>query len=160
MSGSPPPRLLADTMLGRLARWLRALGFDVAYDSRLDDAALVEKAVAEGRVLLTRDRRLVLRRRRTGDFLLIASESLEEQVRQVICELDLSVEPERLFGRCLRCNAPLQAASGDAVRGAVPEFVARTQRRFRRCPDCGRIFWAASHVARMRRRLEAMGLLG
>ena len=78
-----PPKLIADAMLGALARWLRALDLDVAYEPDIDDAELVEKAVAEDRVILTRDRRLT-ERRLARNHLLIRSEVVEEQVRQVL----------------------------------------------------------------------------
>ncbi len=90
-------------MLGSLARWLRVLGYDVSYDSQLDDAALVEQAIREERIILTRDRRLV-ERRKAHNHLLIQSERLEEQLFQVFGEHGDAIDPERLFGRCLRCN--------------------------------------------------------
>ncbi|HJX29696.1 MAG TPA: Mut7-C RNAse domain-containing protein, partial [Thermoanaerobaculia bacterium] len=98
-----PPKLFADAMLGALARWLRALDLDVTYDPSLDDPALVERAVAEGRTILTRDRRLT-ERRRARNHILIASDDVAEQVRQVVATLGIAPEPGRLLGRCLRCN--------------------------------------------------------
>lgn len=150
-------KLIADAMLGALARWLRVLDFDVAYDPELDDAALVARAVAEGRTILTRDRRLVLRRQ-ARNHLLIASERVDEQVRQVLGDLGLQPRPERLFRRCLRCNTPTEPLAAEEARRRVPPYVARTQQRFCRCPGCGRIYWGATHVRRMRRRLARMGV--
>ncbi len=144
-------------MLGSLARWLRVLGFDVHYDPRLDDAGLVERAAAEERMILTRDTRLI-RRRRARHHLLVRSEAVEEQLRQVLDELGLELMPDRLLGRCLRCNEPLVELSAEAARDQVPPYVALTQKRFRRCPACHRIYWRATHVERMHRRLQAMGL--
>ncbi|MFP3939677.1 MAG: Mut7-C RNAse domain-containing protein [Thermoanaerobaculia bacterium] len=152
-----PPRMIADAMLGGLARWLRVLGLDTAYDPELDDPDLVDRAVAEDRVILTRDRRLV-ERRRAWNHLLVRSEVVDEQVAQVLDELEIEPQPERLFTRCLRCNTPLEPlARHEAVR-EVPPYVARTQARFRRCPACGRIYWRATHADRMRRRLRRMGI--
>lgn len=152
-----PARLLADVMLGSLARWLRILGIDTVYDRHARDAELVERAVAEGRTLLTRDRRLV-QRRRARDHVLIRSDRLDEQIGQVVEELGLELDPRRTFGRCVRCNEPLARLPPEAARPRVPPYVARTQREFRRCPACGRIYWAATHVERMRERLRRMGL--
>jgi len=152
-------RLLADAMLGALARWLRILGVDTAYDPSLDDAEIAAQAVAEERTVLTRDRRLVLRRVLRERHLLIASEVVEEQVRQVVTELSLAPRPEDLFSRCLRCNVRLEEVPAVEARRRVPPYVARTQDHYRRCPSCRRIFWPASHVHRMRRRLEGMGVL-
>lgn len=151
------PRLIADAMLGGLARWLRVLGLDTAHDPSLDDPELVDRAVGEDRVILTRDRRLVLRKR-ARNHLLIRSEVVDEQVGQVLGDLRIRPAAEDLFSRCLRCNAPLEPISPDEAAAEVPPYVARTQERFRRCPSCGRIYWRATHAHRMRRRLRKMGV--
>lgn len=148
-----PPKLLADAMLGALARWLRALDLDVAYDPSLDDPELVEQAVNEGRVILTRDRRLT-ERRLARNNLLIRSDRVEEQVRQVLDAFGIDPEPGRLFRRCLRCNESLAIIDAEEARARVPPFVARTQVEFRTCPSCGRIYWRGTHVGRMVRWLE------
>ena len=123
-------------MLGALARWLRALDVDVLYDPALDDPELVERAVAEGRTILTRDRRLT-ERRLARNHLLIRSDDVAEQLRQVLGELDLHPDPHRLLGRCLRCNVPLEPIDPGTARARVPPWVARTQQEFRTCPVCG-----------------------
>jgi len=152
-----PPRLIADAMLGALARWLRVLDFDVAYDPALDDPELVALAVAEGRTILTRDRRLV-ERRLARDHLLIRSVQVEEQVRQVLEELGVRPDPDRLLRRCLRCNQPLEPIAAEEARAQVPPYVARPQDEFRVCPECGRLYWRGTHVSRMSRWLERVGL--
>jgi uncharacterized protein with PIN domain len=151
------PAFFADAMLGGLTRWLRVLGVDTAYDPALDDPELVARAVAEDRVILTRDVKL-LERRAASNHLLVASHRLDEQVRQVIEVFEIPTRPERLFSRCLRCNVPLEPMATEEAHRLVPPFVARTQTRFRRCPGCERIFWASSHVRRMRQRLGEMGI--
>jgi uncharacterized protein with PIN domain len=145
-------------MLGGLARWLRVLGLDVAYEPHLDDAGLVALAVREGRLLLTRDRKLVQRRLLRGRHLLVESEHLKEQLRQVLAMPGARPRAERLLGRCLRCNVPLVPLDRAVARERVPPYVARTQERFRGCPLCGRVYWPATHVSRMRERLAAMGV--
>ena len=152
-----PPKLFADAMLGALARWLRALDLDVAYDPSLDDPALVDFSVAEGRTILTRDRRLT-ERRLARNHILIASDDVAEQVRQVLEALRVQPDPGRRLGRCLRCNQPLRGIDPEEARGRVPPWVARTQEEFRTCPECGRIYWPGTHASRMRERLEGMGL--
>jgi uncharacterized protein with PIN domain len=142
-------------MLGALARWLRALGVDVIYDPALDDPELVARAVAEGRTILTRDRRLT-ERRLARNHLLIRSDVVAEQLRQVLAELDLHPDPHRLLGRCLRCNSPLEPIDAEQARARVPPWVARTQSEFRACPACGRVYWRGTHVRRMLKRLEEM----
>lgn len=157
-----PAKFLADAMLGALARWLRVLDLDTSYDPAIDDPELVEIALEEERILLTRDRKLVERKALRGRHLLIASEVVDEQVVQVLDHLSETQSwepgPERLFRRCLRCNEALEELPLEEARRFVAPFVARTQKRFRRCPCCERIFWASSHTRRMRQRLERMGV--
>ncbi len=151
------PRFLADAMLGSLARWLRVLGFDTFYDPGLEDAELVARAVADERIILTRDRRLV-ERRDAHRHLLLRSERLEGQLREVVAGCGLRLRDDRLFGRCLRCNGRLLPIPVAAVRGRVPAHVAATRERFRECVRCRRVYWRASHVRRMLERLDAFGL--
>ena len=153
----PAPRFLVDAMLGSLARWLRILGFDAAYDPALDDPELVELALTEGRILLTRDRRLVMRKR-ARRYVLIERDGVETQLGQVLGELGIEVDPRGVWGRCLRCNEALETADTAWARARVPPFVARTQSRFRRCPGCERIYWRATHVEAMTDRLRSMGI--
>jgi hypothetical protein len=142
------PAFLVERHLGRLARWLRLLGYD---------AALVERppaVVPPGRVLLTRRRRLCGRR----GVVWVAADRLEDQLRQVITELGLRPSPARRFSRCLDCNRPVEPASREEVAGLVPDYVLHTAERFTRCPACGRVFWPGSHGRRAAARLA--GILG
>ena len=143
-------------MLGALARWLRILDVDVAFDPELDDAELVDRAVAEDRVILTRDRRLTHRRLARDRHLLIRSEVVDEQVRQVLDDLGIAPDPQRFLGRCLQCNLPLKPMDASEAHARVPPWVARTHDEYRACPGCGRIYWKGTHAERMRRRLEGM----
>lgn len=154
--GAPPgpPRFIADCMLGKLARWLRIVGYDAAYENRISDEDLIARARREGRVLLTRDTRLV-KRRALPPNILIGSEVAEIQLRQVLEELDLRVRTDGLLSRCIVCNREAVPISRREAHGEVPPYVHRTQRRFSRCPDCRRIYWRATHVEDM---LERLGL--
>jgi uncharacterized protein with PIN domain len=108
-------------------------------------------------VILTRDRRLV-QRRLARNHLLILSDVVDEQVRQVLEELEIRPDPGRLLGRCLRCNLATEPIPADEARARVPPWIARTQEEYRICPACGRIYWPGTHVERMKRRLERMGI--
>jgi len=149
MSESDKPRdevrLLADAMLGRLAKWLRLLGYDTAYNPAWDDAAIVRLARAEGRVILTRDR--ALSQRRGVRALFLTSDRLEEQMAQIMEELKLP--PAEAGSRCSICNAPLEPIAKSEVEGRVPPYVFRTQEVFHHCPQCHRIYWPGGHWARM-----------
>ncbi len=145
-------KLLLDGMLGRLAKWLRILGYDAAYFPDLDDNQLVRLARAEGRILLTCDRELTRRRGLTS--LLVESDELEEQIQQVISELHL--ETEQPFSRCPICNTPLQEVEKPSVKEHVPSYVFRTQEHFSLCPKCDRIYWQGTHWAKMREEMVRM----
>jgi uncharacterized protein with PIN domain len=147
-----PLRFFADAMLGRLARWLRVLGFDTAYQPHIDDAQLVQRAVEEGRVVLTRDRAL-REEWRVSDLYLVEAEGSFEQVREVVRAFSLA-DAVRLFSRCNRCNTGLTKIAREEVRARVPERVFARQHEFRRCPSCGRVYWDGSHTDRMRRAVE------
>src|SRR5262245_45253473 len=139
-------------MLGTLAKWLILLGHDVAYFPRIEDVELVRIARTERRVILTCDRRLV-QRRDARDHILIASQDLTEQIRQVLRERGLRLRKDRLFRRCVKCNRATRQVPRASIRSEVPPFVYRTRRRVTRCPGCRRVFWRATHVDRMLRSL-------
>jgi uncharacterized protein with PIN domain len=147
-------RFFADAMLGRLARWLRILGFDCAYESAIADEELVRRAASEERVILSRDRALPEEWRISG-IRLLDSEELAEQIREVVRAFDLG-GAVRLFSRCNECNEPLRAAPKAAVAGRVPARILATQETFRECPACRRVYWEGSHAERMRRVVDAV----
>ena len=148
-----PPRFLADAMLGRLARWLRVLGFDTSYDPALDDTTLVRLADAEDRILLTRDRHL-LRELRPRHALEITREQPLDQVAAVVEQLELR-PPRELFTRCMMCNTPLDDLSAEDAAALLPPDARQLGGPMRRCPQCKRVYWAGSHVRRMTRALAA-----
>jgi uncharacterized protein with PIN domain len=150
---SPPKRLLADAMLGRLARWLRLMGYDTAYDNAAEDDELARRSRAEDRVLLTRDRELA---NRVGlRTLLIESEELEEQIAQV--RDAIGAAPVPTLSRCSVCNEPLEEVGREEAAGSVPPYVLRAHAGFRRCPRCKRIYWKGSHVEGMERQVDSFG---
>jgi uncharacterized protein with PIN domain len=138
-------KLLADAMLGRLAKWLRILGYDTAYSADTDDFAVLRLARAEERLILTRDQDLA--ERRGVRTLLIASESLEDQLREV--RAAIGPPPEPSFSRCPECNGMLVKAPPELVAERVPPFVRRTQQQFALCEGCGRVYWQGTHWERM-----------
>lgn len=149
------PRFLADSMVGKLARLLRLLGYDARYERQMSDSRLVEVAGREDRWLLTRDRRLV-RRRACRRYVLVDGDEPWEQLEQVVEALRLPVRDEDCFTRCLECNRELRQADREEVEGEVPDYVHGQHRRFARCPGCGRIYWQGTHVEGMQRRLQEL----
>lgn len=149
-----PPRFIADAMLGKLTKWLRILGYDVTYERKIEDAVLIEHAQAENRLILTRDTHLLHRRWfPLVTFILIEHDHLPQQLRQIVGELKLSIK-NRLFTRCVECNAPLLLMSRDDVHGIVPDYVYQTQFQFSQCPQCRRIYWPGTHWERTQERLQ------
>jgi uncharacterized protein with PIN domain len=158
-SGDGPPPLVADAMLGRLARWLRALGLDVHPDPPIADGEIARLADREGRLLLTRDRRLC-EGKGSARCRLVRARRPAGQLRELAPDLGLfdSGWRGRLFTRCMVCNACLHQAPWGTVAESLPPDV-RTDPRVRsagvqRCPSCGRVYWEGSHTRRMRRWLE------
>ncbi len=146
-------KLLCDQMLGSLARWLRFMGYDTAYPSAMGDTELIANAVAEDRVLLTRDKELA---GRCPGAVLIRSDVLERQVREVATFLGLRlVDP---LSRCSVCNVKIEPVSSEQVRDVVPEGVLSRHEAFWRCPQCGRVYWQGSHWDRMVERLGRLDL--
>lgn len=140
-------------MLGRLVTWLRILGCDVVYNPRMEDEALIQRALAEDRILLTRDRRLAVRRAIRERVFLVEPDRYPEQLRQVVEHF--RIDPEAGFlTRCVRCNEPLRPVEKAQVRARVPSYVYQTQETFATCPACGRLYWEATHCDHMRAHLR------
>ncbi len=140
-------------MLARLARWLRLMGADVIMDPEVGGAAMLKRARAENRILLTRDSRL----RTARDVLFLESNGFREQIRAVLARFPF--DPlRRALSRCSRCNAELCRVGRDAVMTRVPPFVYASQEQFAECPSCGRIYWGATHPERMMRELDRIGI--
>lgn len=155
-SETSTPRFIADVNVGKLAKWLRAMGCNTLFINPVDDDELVRVALQEGRILLTRDEGIAERRvARDGrvKVLLVRGDRVWEQLRQVMMELGLDWRAET-FSLCLRCNEPLVPLDKAEVRHLVPAYVYRTHDRFTRCPTCGRIYWPGTHWEKMRRKLQ------
>lgn len=147
---------MVDTNVGKLARWLRMIGYDAVFFENGDDAEMISQALKGNRVVITRDSHISKRGVATSGRLrvvLVESAQPENQMREVIRQLGLD-QHFGPFTRCLECNQRLEARPKGAVKGKVPPYVYRTQANFLECPACGRIYWRGSHWEAMRRRLE------
>ena len=146
---------VADCMLGRLAKWLRILGFDVLYFSKADDRDLVALARREGRILLTRDTGLIERTAKRLNRLFIRSDDWEDQVVQVLDEFDLW-DKVRASTRCIACNLPLKPMSRERARNLVTPYIGEHASSFAICPCCDRVFWQGTHYGDMERKIEKL----
>lgn len=145
-------------MLHGLARWLRASGHDAEVAGRgEDDRDVAARALADGRILVTRDRGLLDRREARAGAVGISADRVPDQARELAARLgaagvalDWLADP---FSRCTVCNAPLAPAPPER-RGEAPDTVRRRRLPVLECPGCARLYWAGSHQERMRRTLE------
>ncbi|MDJ0924427.1 MAG: Mut7-C RNAse domain-containing protein [Acidimicrobiia bacterium] len=140
-------RFVVDINLGKLARYLRLLGFDALSDGQLRDTDLVAISVDEQRILLTKDRPLLKRSAVTHGYFVRAVHP-EDQVVEVVRRFDLSrlIEP---FARCLECNGLIEPVGKNEIEHLLEPLTKRYFDEFRRCPGCGRIFWRGSHHERL-----------
>ena len=137
-------RFIADVMLGKLATWLRLLGCDVEYFPKISDDDLVERAFRTGRVILTRDTELIRCRKVRDNHFFVRGDGFRDQLRQVAERFSI-VPFGRIMTRCLRCNETLMVIDRSEVRDRVPPYVFETQRDFRTCGRCGRVYWRGTH---------------
>jgi len=146
------PRFILDGHLGRLAAYLRMLGFDCLYQNDYRDEELAEIAQKEGRILLSRDRRLLMRKAVIHGYCLRSLDPTE-QVAEVMARFDLS---QRIvpFHRCLRCNHPLEPVEKEAVIDRLEPLTKEYFDEFQICPACRQIYWKGSHYDQMKKLIE------
>jgi uncharacterized protein with PIN domain len=150
------PKFIVDCNVGKLTKWLRLMGYDSVFFKGTNDSHLVATALAEGRVILSRDTQIMKRRVITSGKLkaiLIKDDKPELQIRQVIDTLSLDPKSQP-FTICLECNQALVERKKDEVKELVPPYVYKTQSQFMQCPACQRIYWRGTHWQAMSQRLE------
>jgi uncharacterized protein with PIN domain len=147
-------RFVLDLHLGRLAAYLRMMGFDVLYRNDFEDPELARIASEQDRILLTRDRRLLMRNRVSQGYCLRSLDP-EQQLVEVLERYDLAdqVEP---FRRCLRCNTPLVPVSKEKIMDRLQPLTKRYFNEFHICPNCKQIYWKGSHFQRMQRLIDRL----
>jgi len=149
-------KFIVDNNVGKLVKWLRMMGYDTLVFNGRDDSHLIATALAEGRLVLTRDTQIMRRRVVTSGRLkaiLIQSDEPELQMRQVIDSLNLDCQ-FRPFAICLECNQPLLERSKQQVKELVPSYVFQTRSRYMECPACHRIYWQGTHWQAMTKKLK------
>ena len=149
-----PNKFLADAMLGRLAKWLRIMGYDAQYRSFYLPGQ-IRFLMKEGRIFLTRNSSW---RRHPEGIVFIGPDHVKEQLRQLQQEGLIPVDRATWFSRCMLCNVPLLDAPLEAAGENVPEYVLfRNPSGIRFCPSCNRFFWPGTHRRNMVAQLEAWG---
>ncbi len=149
-------KFIADINVGKLARWLRILGYDTLLFKGQNDSDMVTLALAEDRIILTRDSNILKRRlinKGQVKAILIKSDKVEDQLEQVISDLNLVPQP---FVICVECNEPLIERQKEQVQGRVPEYVFKTQNHYMECTVCHRIYWKGTHWQAMTDRINRL----
>jgi uncharacterized protein with PIN domain len=146
------PRFSADEMLGSLARWLRLMGYDTWYEKDSSDTKILERARHDGRILLTRDKRLA--ERADGQGLYINVRDLEGQIKQVGTAYDLTFDES--LSRCTVCNGELMMIGMEEASKGVPEGALQSNEEFFQCRSCGKFYWKGGHWKNIRKRMERL----
>jgi uncharacterized protein len=145
---------VADTMLGKLARYLRIMGYDTLYQSKYSDQKLAE-LVKEGRIFLSRNNAII---RNYSHALFISHDLVKDQLRELDNTRSLTRDLSDWFTRCLECNSPLSKAELDSAKQNVPDFIFFTyHEKIFFCPTCHRYYWPGTHRERMIERLKDWG---
>lgn len=156
MTNDREPKFIVDLNVGKLARWLRMMGYDTLFLPELDDGEMIKLARSEQRIMLTRDTQImnwnVVNSGRVK-VILLEGDDPQNQLQQVIQKLDLNYSHDP-FSRCLECNALLEPRNPYEVEGEVPPYVFKTQKHYMRCPKCRRIYWQGTHWEAMNKVLR------
>ncbi len=138
-------RFAVDSMLGRLARWLRLSGYDVAYLKRRRDKEILDLAAREDRILLSRDSLLCQRAQKMGvRCLFVESSDVLEQLKQAVEKLGIRLSDTPVYSRCPKCNGEIIKAGEESI-ARVPEMVRERVEEFWECSECGQVYWEGSH---------------
>ena len=148
-------KFLVDRMLGKLAKELRMLGYDTVYYRGEDLHQLIQLARKEGRVILTRNTKLV-QQKIDVSILGVTEDDPTLQLRELIGKGYISSDEEALFIRCLLCNSLLDEIPREEAEGKVPDFIFYQKKAFFQCPQCRRIYWQGSHLENMQRKVDEL----
>ena len=151
---SKPIRFLCDEMLTGLARWLRAAGYDTEVcDPAVADRKVLERAINDNRILITRDQKLLEMRNAENSVIWLNCNNIDSCVSALGNKVKINwlLDP---FSRCMQCNTPLIEADADKI-ARVPDESRKLAHPLLYCPECDKVYWEGSHVDRMRQKLEA-----
>ena len=148
-------KFIVDHNVAKLARWLRMMGYDATVFDQPDDWQMIRTALAENRIIITKDTGVVKRRVITSGklrALLVSSDEPEKQIQQVIETFQL--DSSKPLSLCLECNIPLVVVNREDIKDRVPPYVYQTKSQFVECPVCHRVYWQGTHWAAMTRTLS------
>lgn len=145
-------KFLASRELGRLAKWLRILGFDTEYHRDNNKSSFIIKALREDRIVLTRNK--IILKDKALKILFIKSEVLKDQLRQVANDFNIDLNSCVMFTRCILCNKELIGVNKEDMVAKVPKYVYETQKELCQCPQCNRVYWQGTHWGNVQEILE------
>jgi hypothetical protein len=150
-------KFLCDQMLGTLAKWLRIYGFDTFYASRdMDDPEVLEISKKENRILISRDKNLIIAARRENlKTIEISTTDLDEQISIVLG--NIKPDKTKILSRCIICNAKVEDIKKQNVEDKVPEKVFKNKEKFWLCKNCNKIYWKGSHYEKMFEKIDNLG---
>ncbi len=136
-------KFLVTQELGRLAKWLRILGFDTKSSQSSKKSHLIINSLRENRIILTKNKNIGSRQ--GVRVIQIRSDFFKQQLKQVIEELSFKPNEDKFFMRCVICNEILELVEKDKIKERVPAYVFETQKHFVKCPSCRRVYWPGTH---------------
>lgn len=145
-------KFIADNMLGKLAKYLRMIGYDTVFPPPGNARDLIHLSKDENRVILTRIS-IFIRDFKPENYLFIKSQHFPDQLIQVIKKYGLEINIDKFFTLCIICSKPLLQVSKEEVKEKVPESIYMNFEEFRQCPLCSRIYWRGGHTQRMEKKL-------
>ena len=148
-------KFVVDGMLGKLTRWLRILGHDVKYSTKLDDIKLIDIAKKEKRILLTRDFELYKQATTKGiEASYLEGQTEQEKLTELAGRFDIDLDVDIAMSRCPKCNTRVKRVSKERITGKVEPNTFVHYDEFWECPKCGQIYWQGAHWTRIRKTLE------
>lgn len=145
-------KFIVDSMLGKLAKRLRLLGYDTYYDAEIDDREILKIARNEKRQVVTRDRGIA--RIRGSKAILITSTDVHQQLKELARLAGIKLDESSSFSRCSECNSPVVPADREDVKSLVPKLVYETMKKFSFCPKCKKAYWQGTHYDRLLKELK------
>ena len=148
-------RFLVDRMCGRLASWLRLLGYDAEFaPGGADVPGIIYASLRERRIILTRN--TGISPKRAYGIYLVKSNDFFSQIKEVVAAFNLRPDEKKTFTRCISCNGEIKKIEKESVRASVPSFVFQTQSDFYACGKCGKIYWKGSHLELAKKLLDKL----
>ena len=145
-------KFIVDSMLGKLARRLRIMGYDTYFDPKMDDHDILKLSKEEGRSIVTRDTQMA--KIRGAKLFLLRSTDIAEQLKEISKLAKIRLDSSRSFSRCPGCNTPVKDVSKEEVKKIVPKFVYETLNKFSYCPKCKKAYWQGTHYEKLLKELK------